>query len=391
MTFENPTPLRVGMSGTLGGDRYRVAGRVVMGMEEDGVTYHWNEYHLVDDRGASSTLVYEETEAGGQWRLFYLFDPEVPMSAGEAASRRVGDTVEINGMSMRVTLVDESRVDHVEGQAPEGVEVGDVARYFNAEGGNQMTVVSWTGDEVECYRGMDLTPAAVATAFRLPAFTPVPSFQPQAASGPASAKRVIGSAAAFLAIVIAAASWLSSRDHRLPPGPVKPKLPPAPLAVEKLGTLNGAKVRIEGHSVVEIAQVNALFDRHEYHLMDEQGNRWLLVCGLLPGGKSGFLFTPFAPENPLTPYQAAAIRGGGTVNLDGIPARVTDLCRVLVGRTEGRDLAYPASGNEFYDFTARSGTNLFLVRWNAKGIAFYRGRPLPAAEVLSAFPRGPEN
>ena len=48
------------------------------------------------------------------------------------------------------------------------MSVGDVAQYFNAEAGGKMWVVSWSGDEVECYRGMQLHPGAVAQALRLP-------------------------------------------------------------------------------------------------------------------------------------------------------------------------------------------------------------------------------
>jgi len=56
----------------------------------------------------------------------------------------------------RVTLVDESKVYWVEGRPPEGVELGDIANYFNALAGNRMYVVSWTGPEVEVFQGMDL-------------------------------------------------------------------------------------------------------------------------------------------------------------------------------------------------------------------------------------------
>ncbi len=65
MSFANPTPIRIGMTGTFCGNRYRVAGRVVMGMEEDGETYYWNEFNLVNTEGESATLVYEEGEHGG--------------------------------------------------------------------------------------------------------------------------------------------------------------------------------------------------------------------------------------------------------------------------------------------------------------------------------------
>ena len=39
------------MRGTICGRRFRVAGRVVMGMDDEGTTYYWNEFHLVDDAG----------------------------------------------------------------------------------------------------------------------------------------------------------------------------------------------------------------------------------------------------------------------------------------------------------------------------------------------------
>ena len=69
------------------------------------------------------------------------------MTAADAATKRVGDRLNLTGEDVRVTLRSTSRVYHIEGQAPEGVEVGDVANYFNAQAGNDMQVVSWTGDD----------------------------------------------------------------------------------------------------------------------------------------------------------------------------------------------------------------------------------------------------
>src|ERR1041385_3980119 len=166
MSFVNPTALPIGMTGDLSGRHYRVVGRVVMGMDDDGACY-WNEFNIVDDAGKPATLVFEETARGGEWKLFTMFEPEYPMTAEDAATRRAGDELNLEGTQVRVTLVDESRVYHIEGEAPEGVEVGDVAHYFNAAAGNKMLVVSWTGEEVEFYWGTDLTSGTVAAAFDL--------------------------------------------------------------------------------------------------------------------------------------------------------------------------------------------------------------------------------
>jgi hypothetical protein len=165
MSFANPTPLRVGARGTLHGWSVTVTGRVVLGVEIDGETYYWNEYYLMGDSGSSGTLVYEETEHGPEWKLFRLFEPERPLTAREAMAKRVGDTVNLDGTPTKVTLVDESRVYHIEGSAPEGVAVGDVAQYFNADTGQRMLVASWTGDEIEFYEGEDAPAELIASAF----------------------------------------------------------------------------------------------------------------------------------------------------------------------------------------------------------------------------------
>lgn len=155
------------MTGKLSGTQYRVVGRVVLGEDEDGDTYYWNEFNLESDGGGVATLVYEETEQGGEWRLFRLFEPAHPLTAADAATKRAGDPLNLDGVQMFVRLVSKSRIYHIEGKAPEGEAVGEVAHYFNAAAGNTMIVVSWTGEEVEFYKGLDLSPTTVSAAFNV--------------------------------------------------------------------------------------------------------------------------------------------------------------------------------------------------------------------------------
>jgi len=361
-----------------------VAGRVVLGMEEAGETYYWNEFNLVGNDGKSATLVYEETERGGEWRLFTLLEPLKPMTVGEAAAKRVGDSVVFDDRLMRVTLVDESRVYHIEGEAPEGVEVGDVARYFNAGAGTGMVVVSWTGNEIEFYRGLDLPPGAVAAAFGLPAERLRRASHSNFAS-PASSGWLGRLAGGFLAVVILVVVYASCRTSRQRAVPVKPKTPPAPLSIGAAGILNGTTYRIGGLSLVEMAQVGLLYDRHEYQLFGEDGSRGLLVYGWRPGANTWLWLTPIQPRPPLSPQQAAAQRVGDRVDLDGVTTSVTELFRSTIRQVQSLEMSDLTNGAVLYGFTARSGSNLFLARWQESGITFYRGRILPAKEVSDAF------
>jgi hypothetical protein len=367
-----------------------------MGMEEGGETYYWNEFNLVGSGGASATLVYEATEHDGEWRLFTLFEPQSPLSAREAADKRVGDKVNLGGKLLPITLVDESRVYHIEGQAPEGVELGDVARYFNAEAGNDMVVVSWTGEEVEFYRGLDLPRGAVTTAFGLASEAAL--FTSETASARSATRRWVGGVVgAVLVVIIAVVSYSSCRTTRRQAAASKPKLAEAPLAIGTAGRLDGANYRIVSHSVVEIAHVGGAYDRHEYQIQDDRGGTALLVAGYKPGMKSWFLFTPLQPTpprtpsqaapHPRTPCQAATNRLRDSLDLDGVRPRVTGLFQSRILRTEGPESPEPRKETILYGLDARDGTNLFLVRWNQQIIVYFRGQPVPAKDAISAFPQ----
>jgi hypothetical protein len=386
MRFANPTPIRLGMTGKLSGADYRVVGRVVMGLVEDGETYSWNEFNLEADAGESATLVHEETESGGAWRFFTMFEPEYPITAEDAATKNVGDPLNLDGTDTHVTLVEQSRVYQIEGQAPEGVEVGDIANYFNTEGGDQMDVVSWTGEEVECYHGTTLTQQAVFAAFGIhrPDFNSLlhPGGDASKPSGLA-AKVLIGS----VVVIITLAAYISCSSKRRPPAATRISAPPSLLKTGSAGRLKGAGFRVQSHLLVEIAQVGCKFERHEYELASDSdsGGKALLVCGSGTRARDWILFTPLHPSEPLTPQQAGAIRSGETVNVDGITAHVSDLFQSTIRRMESPEADLLKEGDVLYGFAAKSGDVELLVRWNSSRIEFYQGQPLSQTEVTAAF------
>jgi hypothetical protein len=387
MNFDNPTALHIGLSGELLGKRYRVVGRMTMGMDDDGDTYFWNEFNIVDEGGEHATLVYEESEPGGEWKLFTMFEPEYPMTAEDASTRKVGDELNLEGTQARITLVDESRVYHIEGEAPEGVQTGDVAHYFNAELRDTMVVVSWTGQEVEYFLGNDLPRGVVADAFKLPTesrsnFLQIKSLDSGSPRG--STTKVI---AVLLSLFIAGAllfvfftNFTSCSARR--PSPMKPAAAPnARLQVGSRGTLDGKARRVTAHTLMRIAAVGALYDRHEYHLMDDEENTALLI----QDARDFTLFTPTQPSVPMTPRTAAALRYGESVEVDGLVARVTEIFQSSVLRTDGGSSANLWDAPVLFGFTARTNSALLLVRWTASGIAFHRGRVITEKSVSDAF------
>ena len=382
----NPTALRTGMSGTLLGKHYRVIGRVVMGMEEDGETYYWNEFNLLDNSGENATLVYEETERGGMWKLFTMFAPEYPMTAADAATRKIGDELNLEGTQVRVTLVDESRVYYIEDQAPEGVEIGDVAHYFNAEARNTMIVVSWTGDEVEYFRGKDLSRYDMQQGFKIstPTTSSVISNWPSADGSSTQSTNlkwaaviipfvVIGSIFVFIAV----SSGSRRSRHSSPPA-----MKHVAAATQKLQTgavikLDGKSQRIRSHTLMGIDAIGASFDRHEYEMVDDEENLSLLV----QGAKDFTLFTPLQPFRPMPQTAAAALRMGNLVDIDGYVAPLTEIFQSKVLNTDTSSHPDTSMGSVLFGFTAKTNSTLLLARWTHNQIAFYRGRTLSEREI----------
>jgi len=104
-----------------------------------------------------------------------------------------------------------------------------------------------------------------------------------------------------------------------------PPPPAARLKAGSTGRLKGTDYRIQSHALVEVALQGRQFQRQEYGLASDYGDKALLVCGPGPGASDWMLYTPLHPAEPLTPQQAGAIRLGQTINVDGVGVRVSEL------------------------------------------------------------------
>lgn len=395
--FNNPTALRLGMSGTLAGKRYRIVGRAVMGMDADGERYYWNEFTLANDEGDSATLVFEETEHGGEWKLFIAVEPETTMTAAEAATKSVGDRLTIDYTSVCVSLVDESRIYFIEGEAPEGMEVGDVANYFNAESGNTMIVVSWTGDEVEYYRGINLKRGAVAQAFGIKEPSAVNVSKAAALSGSGNSSFASGvesisrkAIPVLIGLFIAFIFFLKMPSCNVLSSNRGTKKVSAPKSILKLGDtgkLANAKWFVRSHAVVQISEVGLNYERHEYDLTGDDSSQALLIHGMKPGADDWFYFTALSPIEPMTPAKAAEVRVGETVNVDGVIVPISHIFQSRLIKNEFASDTAPTNqlSDVMFGYSGESGITTLLVRWNANAVQFLKGKRLASQEVSEAF------
>lgn len=390
MSYANPTALMVGKSGMLDGRRYTVRGRTVLSTVVDATKYYWNEFNLVDASGEAITLVFEEGEEGGDWKVFRMFEPLRPMSAQAAAAVRVGNTVEFDGKKAHVSLLSESRVVYVEGQPPEGVEVGDVARYFNADAPEKTYVVSWTGEEVEHYCGERISARRIELSFDLPRGTAgAASFsKPASFASDVSLGQILKVVAGLGLIGV----WIYSQvDHdyqyEAPSNPpAKQIAPPAPLVEQSRGSLLGHAYTLTAHTLVEVDQIGGNFDRHEYAWSDDRGGSGLLIRGLTENKDQWTLLAPVAAPAALTPYEAAALKAGQQTTVTGEPIRVSRLFLSKPASNSGPGLHLASSDPVQYGFVAvTKDDHWLLVRWTESHLELFRGQMIASAEVLKAF------
>jgi len=384
MSFANPTKIRLGMAATLFGRNYRVIGRSVLGETEASGTYFWNEFNLETSGGKYATLVFEESKSGGQWKFFEMFDPVTPMTAREAAEKREGDPVNFDGAPLRVTLVDRSRVYFIEGKVPEGVAVGQQANYFNAEAGEKMIVVSWTGDEVEFYAGKTITHGTVAFAFNLKGLARL-GFAVSGGRSFLNARSLARLLFLGLLVVLFLFIFSGPCSLRRPSAVLVVAAAPPPFAAGESGVFNDRRYRIASHAVVEVTQPGLRFSRHEYELNDDDSHSSVLISGADSNAANWIWCAPIEPPTPLTPQQAAALSAGQTISLGREPAQIARLFRSTILKVDGAPTPIYPPGGVYYGYSATMKSNILIVRWNATDILWLKGTMLADRAVKAAF------
>ncbi|MBI2512363.1 MAG: DUF4178 domain-containing protein [Opitutae bacterium] len=390
----NPTALRVGMSGLLRGRRYTVRGWVVFSVVVDGETYYWTEFNVADERGVAATLVFEETEDGPTWKWFTLLEPRRPLTIAEAAAKRAGDTVEFEGRQIPITLVSESHAVEIEGEAPGGVLRGEVARYFNADAGEQrLFVATWLGEKIEFYIGQTIGRKLVESAFGLP---PTKSFNENFSSATsdssADLEYVKNGAWALVVLGVFALRFIFENydpepDVRFAAPPAMTPAPASGLAVGARGTLVGRTTEVVEYADGEVAMRGARFHANEFLLRVADRGEALLVQGWRGDPNHWLLLRPIVVPATFTPTWAGGLRRGSGFQVEGRRFETVDVWLERPKPAKGVRAGTPWAQSTLYGLVARNGEEWLLCRWDEKEIRWYLGRALSAATVAAAFPR----
>lgn len=377
----NPTTLTVGKTGRLDRHAATVVGRAVL---QSADRYRWHEYYVQLDDGRLVILVYE----GGEWKWFEAFTPPNAFTAREAETYRIGKVVELRDNAAEIKYVSTSRVVYAEGKTWDGVRKGAEARYFNAEAGNKMFVVSWTGNDIEFFTGKKLSRYMVPQAFKLSA-TGFWRNLLWGGSGSLDFNFKLGPA---LVVIVVFAAFLIDVINS-PPGPVSSSVEPPPIAAAPSlqlpdgaqGTLDGEHFSIRGHTLVEIDEVGKRFRRYEYDLVDDAGDRALLIEDLDGNPHHWVLLRPATAPAWLTPTAAATLRERTSLSLGNRTASVERLLltRSLGGSGPVAELNPP--GTIRYGLLAQSAGTWMLVRWDDRQLDFEQGPTLPEKLVLDAL------
>jgi hypothetical protein len=335
--------------------------------------------------------VCEDVYGSQQWRLFTEITPQQPLTAREAGLKKVGDRVSLDGVSAEVTVVDETRVWFIEGKAPDWVSVGDVAQYLNAEAGGKMWVVSWSGDEVEYYRGMNLHGELVAQALNLPPAALTRSSGSGSSGGRWLTTAHVSQLGGLLFVGYFALQFIpglrgcgSSRSPNFSiPNPASASTPAAPVVERRpvppqvltIGTnvvIGGRKYEVVSHRLTAFTKVNSQWHQHHYQVTDDQGQTNLLSVDPIAAAPLFHLYKPFTPTNPPTPPVAGSMRGGEKVTLDRYTGTIHTLQMSQEVSRTGPPIPGFATNGLTYHYIATGSNGVLLASWNADRVVYYR-------------------
>ena len=146
-------PLTVGASGTFDGKNFRITAHAVVEIGGVSEIYERHEYELTDDLGLTALLVCGENPGAKEWTLYTPLAPLVPPTAAQSAAQKVGDTVNVDGVTATIRALFQSTIKQVDNAGPTAWHSGDVRFGYAASAERQSLLVRWDSRSISFMRG----------------------------------------------------------------------------------------------------------------------------------------------------------------------------------------------------------------------------------------------
>ncbi|MEY4918439.1 MAG: hypothetical protein RL616_2352 [Verrucomicrobiota bacterium] len=158
-------PLAIGVEGRWHETKFRIIAHAVVEIAEPGVIFDRHEYMLADDLGTPSLLVCGDAPGATDWTLYAPLVPLLPPTAPESATKKSGDTVNVDGVTATITELFQSTVKSVDVLELASIRAGDVSFGYAGSSPYNTLFVRWDKSSIHFYRGKKVSPQEFAAIF----------------------------------------------------------------------------------------------------------------------------------------------------------------------------------------------------------------------------------
>jgi hypothetical protein len=160
--------LATGASGPLAQHTYTIQAHAVVEVARVVGRHDRREYLLQDEAQEPAILVNGLSGGSQEWHLLRRINPPPELTPYDAAAKRRGAAIRIDGRDLRITDLFSSRASAADGPAAGGALPGTLQYGFVATDSAELFVARWTENQIQLHRGAAVNEADVLAALRRP-------------------------------------------------------------------------------------------------------------------------------------------------------------------------------------------------------------------------------
>ncbi len=156
-------PFAIGTTIQRNGTNFQITTHALMEIDAVGTIYERHEYTLLDDNGHFALLVTGENPGAKSWTFYTPLDPLVPPTITESAARKIGDVVNVDGITATVSQLFQSNIRSVDNATLTDWRAGDVSFNYVARSENNLLLARWNNSGIRFYHGKTVSPQEFKT------------------------------------------------------------------------------------------------------------------------------------------------------------------------------------------------------------------------------------